>query len=113
MTNFGEDFVKTGRSCRQGDPLNPCLFILTVEPLAKKICDSESIESLTVGNNTVNIGMYPDDTFLVLKGSGISLKVLQLFYKYSGLKINIQNTKLYGLVKAKVKKMHENHGSLT
>ena len=62
-----------------------------------------------MGDNIVKIGMYADDTFLGLGGSDISLKetleILQLFYKCSGLKINIQKTKTIWLGKSKTYNM--------
>ena len=98
-------FFKIGRSCRQGDPLSPSLFILAVEPLANKIRESESIKGITIGTNTIKIGLYADDTFLVLDGSEVSLResmqILKLFYECSGLRINVQKTKAIGLGKNK------------
>ena len=38
--------------------------------LANKINDSKTIRGLTISTNSVKIGLYVDDTFLVLGGSG-------------------------------------------
>ena len=44
--------------------------------------------------SVVKIGMYADDTFLILNGSEMSIKeslyVLDLFYKCPGLRMNMQ-----------------------
>ena len=81
------------------------MFILAVEPLANKIRDSESIKGITTGTNAIKNGLYADDTFLVLDGSEVSLReslqILKLFYKCSGLRINIQKTKAIWLGKNK------------
>ena len=66
---FFSKFFKIGRSCRQGDPLSPYLFILAVEPLAGAIRNSDIIHGIKANNKELQIGMYADDTFLILNGT--------------------------------------------
>ena len=93
--NFS-DFFKLGRSCRQGDPLSPFLFILAIEPLALNIKISEKIKGISCGHEIIKIGLYADDTFLMLDGSESSLResitLLNNFEVFSGLKINLDKT---------------------
>lgn len=120
MYNFGEEFLKwieiiyknsqccvinnghyspffnLGRGCRQGDPLSPYLFILSIEPLAQFIIQSIDIKGVMINENCIKLGQYADDTFLVLDGSEGSLRsvmaALKGFELCSGLKINVEKT---------------------
>ena len=102
--NFSE-FFKLGRSCRQGDPLSPYLFILAIEPLALEITTNKKIKGIECDKKTIKIGMYADDTFLMLDGSESSLResvqVLDGFHACSGLKINLEKTQAIWLGKLK------------
>ena len=70
---------------------------------------SDIINGLPVGKSVVKIGMYADDTFLILNGLERSIKeslyVLDLFYKCSGLRTNMQKTQAVwvGDMKGKMK----------
>ena len=90
------DFFLLGRSCRQGDPLSPYLFILAIEPLAIELKNNKKIGGVVCGEQVIKVGLYADDTFLMLDGSKSSLReciiVLNRFYACSGLKINLEKT---------------------
>ena len=102
--NFSE-FFQLGRSCRQGDPLSLYLFILAIEPLALEIKENKKIKGIVCGKEIIKIGLYADDTFLMLDGSESSLQesviVLNHFQVYSGLKINLDKTQAIWLGKLK------------
>ena len=63
------EFFKLGRGCRQGDPLSPYLFILSIEPLAKYIQNNKDIKGIIVEQDEFKIGQYADDTFCLLDGT--------------------------------------------
>ena len=95
------EFFQLGRSCRQGDPLSPYLFILAIEPLAEEIKQNSKIKGLQFQATNIKIGQYADDTFLLLDGSEMSLResllVLKKFEFCSGLKVNVDKTQVVWL----------------
>ena len=94
--NITERF-KVGRSCRQGDPISPYLFILCAEILALKIRQNPEIKGFRIGNWEHKLDMYADDLTCYLDGSEKSLKntikTLDNFQRISGLKINLGKCK--------------------
>ena len=92
------DWFKIGRGCRQGDPLSPYLFLLCAEILAILVREEESIRGITIKDKMYTLSQYADDTTFLLDGSKQSLvntlNLLTYFSKISGLKINMEKTKV-------------------
>ena len=68
------DRFKVGRSCRQGDPISPYLFIICVEILALKIRKDKTVRGFKLGNFEQKLDFYADDLTAYLDGSEASLK---------------------------------------
>ena len=91
------DRFKIGRSCRQGDPISPYLFIICVEILALKIRNDNKVRGFKLGNFVQKLDFYADDLTAYLDGSESSLRqilqILEEFKGISGLKINLSKCK--------------------
>ena len=92
------DWFTLSRGCRQGDPLSPYIFILCAEILAVLIRNDSNIKGITIGSREHKLSQYADDTSILLDGSKTSLentiKVLKFYAEISGLKINLDKTKV-------------------
>ena len=97
--NISESF-KVGRSCRQGDPISPYLFILCAEILALKIRKDPGVSGFKIGNWEHKLHMYADDLTAYLDGSERSLRnligILDSFQEISGLKSILESVRLSG-----------------
>ncbi|GKE18757.1 RNA-directed DNA polymerase, eukaryota, partial [Tanacetum coccineum] len=92
------------RGLKQGDPFSPFLFILIMESLHlsfKKIMNTGQFTGIPLDNSlTISHLFYADNAIFVGKWNSsnlkIILKVLKCFHMASGLKININKSKLMG-----------------
>ena len=66
---WASDFFEIQRGVRQGCPLSPYLFVLSVEILAKAIRENTSIKGIFVNNREIKLSQYADDTTLILDGT--------------------------------------------
>ena len=80
---------------RQGDPLSPYLFIVTVELLAVAIRSCSEIKGIKIDSKEFKMVQYADDlTAFVsdIRSAQYLFKLLDQFEKCSGLKVNYTNT---------------------
>ena len=86
------DCIKIERGVRQGCPLSPYLFVLSVEVLANAIRRDPSIKGISISQNDVKLGQYADDTTLILVDGSkdvldTSLGVIETFSKIFALRL--------------------------
>nr|GEZ09524.1 putative RNA-directed DNA polymerase, eukaryota, reverse transcriptase zinc-binding domain protein [Tanacetum cinerariifolium] len=94
------------RGLRQGDPLSPFLFIIIMEGLhlaLKDVVQSGLLQGAKVGDSGMNIShlFYADDVVIISEWNRQEMdniiRVLQVFYLASGMKINIAKSNVYGI----------------
>lgn len=85
--SFSEIF-EICRGSRQGCPMSPLLFNLSLEPLAQAVRNSTSISPIKIGASTHSISLYADDTLIFISDLQTSLpnviKMLGNFEMLSG-----------------------------
>ena len=104
MTNY----FQVSRGVRQGCPLSPLLFILSVELLASKIRREPNCRGVSLPNHQeAKISQFADDTTLILSDTEsltCSLQIVQQFGSISGLKLKKQKkTKAMWISSSKTK----------
>ena len=89
------------RGTRQGCPLSPLIFALSLEPLAQKIRQHPSVLPITFCNTEHRISLYAYDILLYVGDAGFSiphlLSTFDLFRSLSGYKINWTKSSLMHL----------------
>ena len=93
---FCTNSFKLSRGVRQGCPLSPYLFILSVEILACKIRQDKEIEGIRIFKKEIKISQFADDTSLLCsscKSVQRAIEVLNDFGDVSGLRLNPTKTK--------------------
>lgn len=88
--------ARVNNGSRQGCPLSPLLYILTLEPLLRCICMNSNIKVIEVRGREYKIAAFVDDVLLFLTSPLTSLpnlmQVLEQFRLISNLKINFSKS---------------------
>ena len=95
---YASDYFKVTRSCHQGCPLAPTLYLLCGEVLAHKIKENSGIKGITVKDLETVIAQFADDTQLFLENRESvekSIATLALMESNIGLKVNYEKTFVY------------------
>ena len=91
------NFFKVGRGTKQGDPISPYLFILVIEIMATMMRKSEEIKGYQTKTTQVKLEIFADDTTFFLQDENSFRRVLEnldMFYKYSSLRINVKKSEV-------------------
>ena len=98
INGFASDFFRITRGCRQGDPLSPYIFLIVAEILAHMLRQNDKVKGITMFDLEYLLTQFADDTTIILDGSERSfqtaLDILNYYASFSGLKINIDKTKV-------------------
>uniref|UniRef100_A0A803J6H5 Reverse transcriptase domain-containing protein n=1 Tax=Xenopus tropicalis TaxID=8364 RepID=A0A803J6H5_XENTR len=88
--------IRIHNGTRQGCPLSPLLYALSIEPLAANIRNHPDIKGVEMGTDHYKIALFADDVLLTLTNPQISLpsvhKLLETYSTLSGYKINVTKT---------------------
>ena len=105
VNGFETAEIHLARGVRQGCPLSPMLFIFAIEPLACLLRASPDIGGVTIGEDALlKVVLYADDTTILLKNRQeleAAERILTVFERGSGAKINAEKSELLPLVKAR------------
>ena len=92
---FTTNWFKPSRGVRQGFPLSPYLFVLSVEILSNKIRQDPSIKGIKLFGNEIKVSQFADDTNLFcadLTSVENVLRTVGDFGVLSGLTLNIKKS---------------------
>ena len=92
--NFLSNPFVIRRGVRQGDPLLPTLFILSIECLAISLRNDRIFRGIKIENHSCKLSLFADDLAIYLNGSlhqfePVFMK-LDIFALSSGSKVNLQ-----------------------
>jgi len=93
-------YFPLGRSCRQGDPIAPYLFIIALEPLLRMLNRDEDIIGMQTPAGNIKMTVYADDLTLLLSNEESlrkSFRLLEDFQNVSGLKVNQDKTEILSI----------------
>ena len=88
---FTTNFFSVSHGVRQGDPLSPLLFILSLEILAYYIRQDRNIHGLVISNEEIKLILFAADVTCFLRDRLSYLHpfvILKFFSRLSGLRVN-------------------------
>ncbi|XP_076108995.1 uncharacterized protein LOC143076989 [Mytilus galloprovincialis] len=89
-------FFNIGRGVRQGDPLSPYLFILSLELMSAALKNNPDINGMKINDSEYLLSQYADDSCLLLdkdeKSLDKCLYTLEKFSECAGLRANFDKT---------------------
>uniref|UniRef100_A0A670YX33 Reverse transcriptase domain-containing protein n=1 Tax=Pseudonaja textilis TaxID=8673 RepID=A0A670YX33_PSETE len=92
------DSINIRKGTRQGCPLSPLLFVLTLEVLNRNIREDPNIKGMKIKKEEFKLQAFADDLVFILEDPlGTALKLLEKIEIYGemvGLKINKDKTKI-------------------
>ena len=95
------DPISLERGCWQGDPVSSYIFVTWAEILPIAIRENKEIKGIEIFGHEHKISRYADDTTLVVTYDRNNLNrvldTLKFFHLISGLKVNIEKTKVVQL----------------
>ena len=95
-SNVLSEKFSIGGGVRQGHPLSLTLFILCIECLANILRDRHLFNGLKIGDLSVKVPMFADDTLIFLNGLENQFEfvfnIFQTFGKISGCRFNLDKS---------------------
>lgn len=94
------------RGLRQGDQMSPFLFLIVAEALhvlVLEACDKKIYNGLFLDEDKSNVSLlqYADEVLFFSEWSKANIRclllILEAFHEASGLKINIQKSRIFGI----------------
>ena len=106
------DFFDLKRGTKQGDPISPYLFVLTIEIMASMIRSNVEIQGVKVDKDMeeTKLVLFADDaTFCVKDVYSLEkiLECLELFAHFSSLKLNLEKSEIGWIGDSKNEKVLE------
>lgn len=100
---FRSKYFSLHRGTRQGCPLSPLLFALSIEPLAIALRSLGDFQGVLRGEREHKVSLYADDLLLYVRNPHESIpsimSVLTEFGKVSGYKLNLSKSELFPINK--------------
>ena len=88
------------KGLKQGDPLSPYLFLLSIEPFSIAIRQSKIIKGINIYDENYKLSQFADDTTILCehyKELDEIARMLDEFYLISGYRNNHDKTAIIGI----------------